>query len=651
MRQSASWVFILTLILCGIAIGTPRHALVPQPSVLTGMEDVTLPPGVVPRGNTQTLDDTIIGSRYLMGTTWSDLQQNGTAGKQIAVDWAGWVHTVWTNGLNNGSTQRHAYYNVWNPDSEVFASATGVQVDAVNRGGFVNVATNRDGFGFPIFHQVIASGGNPHSAGGMDYQAHLGAFTPTEIMHMPGDLQVIWPHVDADIAGILHTVHTETGGSGHNYYARGVPHYTDGTGDSIAWPQGFLELPDSAYFVTIDVAAALHSPRVAMAWLYDDTQHNPFIGMNVFYKVSEDGGLNWGNTINVTNFTPVDTNCVRNGGSVAECTKDTLKPWLDLSVIFDQNDFVHIAFMAWGLYDFLTDAADSTVHGPGYIWPDRRSEIWHWDEQHNMFSLVADRWYGASDPGTHKLGNNNTMCQRPSLAVDTTTGYLYCSCQMFDTTQWSQAGYLMSDAYVTVSTSGGLFWAEGTNVTQTYGGQDTPPPGSKAERDIMIAKYVSDGRVHMEYELDHDAGTAVWNTGGEGVPTLNEEYYLRIPADSIPTLPLMPVRALRWDSTGFPNAVTERPNLKPGQFTLYQNYPNPFNPTTTIQFDLASESMVSLRVYDVLGRQAATLLDHTRMSAGTQLVPFDASHLASGVYFYRLETPKLSQTRKMVVMK
>ena len=115
----------------------------------------------------------------------------------------------------------------------------------------------------------------------------------------------------------------------------------------------------------------------------------------------------------------------------------------------------------------------------------------------------------------------------------------------------------------------------------------------------------------------------------------------------------MPVRAFRWDSTGFPdtNAVAGGHPLLPGQFTLYQNYPNPFNPTTTIQFDLASQSVVTLRVYDILGRQVTTLLDKARLSAGVQLVPFDASHLASGVYFYRLETPKLTQTRKMVLMK
>jgi hypothetical protein len=97
--------------------------------------------------------------------------------------------------------------------------------------------------------------------------------------------------------------------------------------------------------------------------------------------------------------------------------------------------------------------------------------------------------------------------------------------------------------------------------------------------------------------------------------------------------------------------VTGNRALQPGGFALYQNYPNPFNPTTTIQFDLASESVVSLKVFDVLGRQVATLLDKAKMNGGVQMVPFDASHLSSGVYFFRLETPSLSQTRKMVVMK
>ncbi|MFQ3597214.1 MAG: NF038122 family metalloprotease [Chloroherpetonaceae bacterium] len=89
---------------------------------------------------------------------------------------------------------------------------------------------------------------------------------------------------------------------------------------------------------------------------------------------------------------------------------------------------------------------------------------------------------------------------------------------------------------------------------------------------------------------------------------------------------------------------------KPYQFALEQNYPNPFNPTTTIQYELASPSEVKLRVFDVLGREVATLVN-ARQSAGRYRAEFNATALSSGVYFYRLETQDFTQTRKMFLVK
>lgn len=96
-------------------------------------------------------------------------------------------------------------------------------------------------------------------------------------------------------------------------------------------------------------------------------------------------------------------------------------------------------------------------------------------------------------------------------------------------------------------------------------------------------------------------------------------------------------------------STTAQPN-KPYQFALEQNYPNPFNPSTTIQYELASPSEVKLRVFDVLGREVATLVN-ARQSAGRYRAEFNAAALSSGVYFYRLETQDFTQTRKMFLVK
>lgn len=97
----------------------------------------------------------------------------------------------------------------------------------------------------------------------------------------------------------------------------------------------------------------------------------------------------------------------------------------------------------------------------------------------------------------------------------------------------------------------------------------------------------------------------------------------------------------------------------PDEFTLDQNYPNPFNPVTTMAFVIGSPSFVTLKVYDVLGREVSTLLDREPMDEGDQEVQFDGSSLASGIYFYRLIAepasgdggPGWSAVRKMVLVK
>lgn len=88
----------------------------------------------------------------------------------------------------------------------------------------------------------------------------------------------------------------------------------------------------------------------------------------------------------------------------------------------------------------------------------------------------------------------------------------------------------------------------------------------------------------------------------------------------------------------------------PEKSFLSQNYPNPFNPTTTIPFGLDVDSEVSLVVYDILGRKISTLLNK-RMTAGTYNINYRAEHLASGIYFYRLQTDSQIYTERFTLIK
>ncbi|HEY6952009.1 MAG TPA: T9SS type A sorting domain-containing protein [Bacteroidota bacterium] len=89
----------------------------------------------------------------------------------------------------------------------------------------------------------------------------------------------------------------------------------------------------------------------------------------------------------------------------------------------------------------------------------------------------------------------------------------------------------------------------------------------------------------------------------------------------------------------------------PRVFTLSQNYPNPFNPSTTIEFTLEHDAHVTLKVYDIIGREVATVLDENRKAGEYQQIVFDASRLASGVYFYHLQSGSQNLTKKFVLLK
>jgi len=96
--------------------------------------------------------------------------------------------------------------------------------------------------------------------------------------------------------------------------------------------------------------------------------------------------------------------------------------------------------------------------------------------------------------------------------------------------------------------------------------------------------------------------------------------------------------------------VTQTGTVVPEKFMLGQNYPNPFNPSTVINYNLPKAGYVSLKVYDMMGREAANLVNENQI-AGSYSVSFNASKLSSGVYYYKIETEGFTETKKMMLVK
>ena len=114
--------------------------------------------------------------------------------------------------------------------------------------------------------------------------------------------------------------------------------------------------------------------------------------------------------------------------------------------------------------------------------------------------------------------------------------------------------------------------------------------------------------------------------------------------------PLRPVKNIRLKiivgNTGVQNVVTGIPT----EFELKQNYPNPFNPSTVISYALPKDGYASIKVYNAVGKEVATLVNENK-KAGYYETRFNGADLASGLYFYKIEAGNFTQTRKMLLIK
>jgi hypothetical protein len=96
--------------------------------------------------------------------------------------------------------------------------------------------------------------------------------------------------------------------------------------------------------------------------------------------------------------------------------------------------------------------------------------------------------------------------------------------------------------------------------------------------------------------------------------------------------------------------VKEKSFDLPTEFRLSQNYPNPFNPMTTFSLGIPSKTLVSLKIYDLLGREIVTLVSE-ELAAGNYTRQWNAANMTSGIYFYRLQAGSFTETKKLILLK
>jgi hypothetical protein len=223
---------------------------------------------------------------------------------------------------------------------------------------------------------------------------------------------------------------------------------------------------------------------------------------------------------------------------------------------------------------------------------------------------------------------------------------------------WSDQRDGNSEIYFKRSTNGGSIWSSENRLTNAANNSINPCPVSFGPLIAFTWSDMRTGYYKIMYKTSTDGGLS-WstdlllgpsgNTGaavGGSIDVTDSATYVIWQDNKEGNNEIY----FKRNIYSFPVGITPVNSEIPEEFSLSQNYPNPFNPATDIKFSIPKKGFTKLTVYDAVGRTRAVLYNGV-LSAGTYNYDFDASQLASGIYFYKLESNEFSQTRKMVLIK
>ncbi|MBX7046390.1 MAG: T9SS type A sorting domain-containing protein [Ignavibacteria bacterium] len=224
----------------------------------------------------------------------------------------------------------------------------------------------------------------------------------------------------------------------------------------------------------------------------------------------------------------------------------------------------------------------------------------------------------------NKLQVNANIVGHPSIGFSSNGNSIFVAfsaAQVDTNTVGSVPGFNYNDIYVTRSTNNGTTWSTPKNITNTPLVDEMYPTLERFNNgpdDVWIG-----------YNSDDIPGSFTFNDN----QTVSRTYQV--------------LRHVLNVGVGVENISTTVPE----SFSLKQNFPNPFNPTTNIRFDIVKGANVTLKVFDVSGKEVATLVNNEFVTPGTKQVVFDAAKLSSGIYFYTLSAGDFKETKKMMLVK
>jgi len=346
----------------------------------------------------------------------------------------------------------------------------------------------------------------------------------------------------------------------------------------------------------------------ALAMWYKDSNGTSFTGM--MYATSSNGGTTWN--------TPVMIQKSRGVNSVL-APGDTCSPWFGIDAAYKPGTSTF--GMVWST---LGPTADNTgnntasngsckilFHSPGI--------------NGGVPVIVAGKQNMTIISDTSKFNNRQSL-QVGSLPVShPSIGYSADGSRIFVAFHAFQPGdsadsFTFNDIYYTYSDNGGTSWATPINLTNTPNQDEMYPTISLSGN--LLTKF------HVHYQSTAGPGSSSF--------TDNKPVYRVYQCYRAVTVPV---------------SVNNISTVVPERFSLKQNFPNPFNPTTSIRFDVAKASKMTLKIFDMSGKLVETLLNNEDVTVGTNEVSFNAGKLSSGVYFYTLSSDNFSETKKMMLVK
>lgn len=217
-------------------------------------------------------------------------------------------------------------------------------------------------------------------------------------------------------------------------------------------------------------------------------------------------------------------------------------------------------------------------------------------------------------PFENRATFNTSTLDMPSIGMSGTTIVVAYHAMIRNDT--SANGYNCSDIFLVQSVNGGATWSTPRNLTNTRG---------LDERFVSVSPWNEPGRVNLVWQEDPEAGGNVIGDPGT-IARRTRQVFLKTTLTGV------------QDQLGVPS-----------KFSLAQNYPNPFNPSTNISYVVARTGLVTIKVYDLLGREVATLVNELK-EPGNYDVEFKSDKLSSGIYLYKMTAGIYSETKKMMVL-